>query len=96
MSEYIDECMLPWKQGADSDGHKGLFLSLEFDFGLGQREDEEGEDLGCFPGKGDSDSKSTGFQKRELKKAHLLQWHFDDILVFVPRLLVVNESSYSY
>lgn len=73
MSEYIDEYMLPWKQGTDSDGHKGLFLSLEFDFGLGQMEDEEGEDLGCFPGRGDSDSKSTGFQKREFKKAHLLQ-----------------------
>lgn len=52
---------------------RDCFLSLQFDFGLGQMEDEEGEDLGCFPGKGDSDSKSTGFQKRELKKAHLLQ-----------------------
>lgn len=52
---------------------QGTVSSLEFDFGLGQMEDKEGEDLDCFPGRGDSDSKSTGFQKREFKKAHLLQ-----------------------
>ena len=74
VNEYIDKCLLPWKQGAEQTETvtKDCFLSLKFAFELGQMEDEEWG-LGCFPSRGDNDSKSAGFWKREFKKAHLLQ-----------------------
>jgi hypothetical protein len=53
---------------------------------------EEREELGFFPGTGDSDYESTGFQKSGFKKANLLQGHFYDILIFVLRLLILNDS----
>lgn len=59
-------------------------------------EDEEGEELGCFSGRGGSDYESTEFQKSEFKKACLFQWLFYDIFVSVLRLLILNDSLYSY